>query len=263
MVLLKFKAHLWAPAVAATAIFMVFSVTPAAIADHHQMAIHAAIENANRDPANVARDPDRKAAEVVEFFAVKPGDVVLDLFSGGGYFSEVYSGLVGKDGRVYAHHRAGERFEKNKEKLAAHYAKFGNISLLVSADGTFDLPDDSVDLVMLSLIIHHLHYSEDTPDVLPEASKALYAEIQRVLKPGGTFALIEHAAPKGASRKDSNDWHRIPPEMAIADLTSVGFKYVGSADIHNNPEDAMNFAWGPAGMRGKTTRLVQKYTSPH
>jgi len=245
---------------AALALLLMIPLAPAAIA--HGDLVKEAVSNSNRNPDNVARDGERKAGEVLRFYGVKPGDRVLDLFSGGGYFAEVFSGVVGDGGKVFAHQRPGARFDRIKDKLTEHYKKFDNVELVVGPASKIDLPDDSVDFVMLSLLIHHLHYSADTPNQLPDTSKAIFAEIQRVLKPGGTFAVIEHAAVKGASRKDSSEWHRIAPEMAIADLTSVGFQYVGSSDVHTNPDDKMMSAWGPAGMRGKTTRLVQKYTNP-
>ena len=248
--------------VAALALLLAAPTATMISADHHGDRVSQAVANSNRNPENMMRDSERKAGEVMRFYEVKAGDTVLDLFSGRGYLTEVFSGVVGDKGKVYAHQRAGVRFDRIKDKLTEHYKKFDNIELMVSADGTLDLPDDSVDMVMLSLILHHMHFSPDAPDQLPERSKALFAEIQRVLKPGGTFGVIEHAAAKGASRQDSNDWHRIDPEMAIADLTSVGFEFVGSSDMHTNPDDKMMSAWGPAGMRGKTTRLVQKYISP-
>jgi len=246
----------------ALALSLMVPFGPAVNADHHGDPVAAAVANSNRNPKNVARDVERKAGDVVRFYGVKPGDTVLDFFSGGGYFAEVFSGTVGAEGKVYAHQRPGARFDRIKEKLTEHYTKFPNIELMVGPAGKIDLPDNSVDVVMLSLMIHHLHFSADTPDELPARSRAIFAEVKRVLKPGGTFGVIEHAAIEGASRKDSSDWHRIAPEMAIADITSAGFEYAGSSDIHTNPDDDMMSPWGPAGLRGKTTRLVQKFTKP-
>ena len=227
--------------------------------------IQTAVTNEYRLPANIARDSERKGGEVISFFGVEPGMTVVDLAASRGYFTEILSGTVGNEGKIYAQYRGGERFETQKEQLAAHYNQFGNIDLIVSdpaAGLTLDLPDNSVDMVLLSLLIHHLHYDAENPDSLPERSKAIFKEIQRVLKPGGTFALIEHAAIAGASRKTSNDWHRIDPAMAKADLTSVGFVFDEESDIHTYPEDNKQNVWYETGLRGKTNRLVHRYKSP-
>ena len=221
--------------------------TVPAWADDIPANIAGAVANEMRSPDNVARDAERKPAEVLAFFDVKPGQTALDLFASGGYFTEVLSGAVGPKGKVYAYYRPGQRYDDSKDKLAAQYAGFGNIAMISGTQDLLDVADNSVDVVMLSLILHHLHYDAATPDVLPEASKKLFAEIRRVLK---------------ASRKQSADWHRIDPAMAIADLTSVGFEYIGSSDVHTHPEDDEQNTWFDVGLKGKTTRLVQAYRSP-
>lgn len=227
--------------------------------------IASAIENPNRSEENRARDGDRKPAEVLAFFGVKEGMTVVDIASGGGYFSEILSGAVGPDGDVRAQNRAGPRMDdKQKAALAAQYAKFGNIALDVTEPGQ-PLPyaDNSVDMVLLSLIIHHLHYDEASGDAMPESSAAVYADFKRILKPGGTFAIIEHKAPDGTSRAQSAGWHRISEDVMKADVTSAGFEFASANDvIHNNPDDDERNTWFETGLRGKTTRLVHIYRKP-
>jgi predicted methyltransferase len=46
----------------------------------------AAVANPSRSEADRTRDASRKPAEVLEFFGIRPGASVLDMFSGGGYY---------------------------------------------------------------------------------------------------------------------------------------------------------------------------------
>lgn len=226
-------------------------------------AIEAAVANELRTPENVARDADRKPAEVVAFFEIEPGETVLDLFAGGGYFTEMISGVVGPEGVVYAHQTANERFEENRAALEAQFAPFGNIVLLPTASGEpFALEDGSVDTVIFVNILHHFHYDEATPDERPERATALYSEVMRVLKPGGVFGVVEHEAVAGASRQQTAEWHRITRDQAVADITGAGFILEAEADIHRNPDDDMANAWFDAGLRGKTNRIVHRYVKP-
>jgi predicted methyltransferase len=226
--------------------------------------ISGAIENTNRAEANQERDGSRKPAKVLDFISLQSGDVVLDYGSGGGYWAELFSSIAGDDGKIYAHQGAGERFDSRKEALTEQFAPFGNIELLPLASGApFPLADDSVDTVMLSYIYHHLHYAEDSGEVFPEKSAALLTEFSRVLKPGGTFIVIEHAAVDGSSRAESAGWHRTPPATAKADATGVGFEFVGDApDIFLNPDDDLKNIWFETGLSGKTTTFIQKYRKP-
>lgn len=226
--------------------------------------IKSAIDNPNRSEENRARDEDRKPGKVLSFFGVEEGMSVVDIASGGGYFTEIISGVVGPDGKVSAQNRASDQFEERRAALEAQFAPFGNITIDTSTPGS-PLPyaDDSVDMVLLSLIIHHLHYAEEEGEAMPERSAQIYAEFRRILKPGGVFAVIEHKAPDGTSRADSAGWHRISEDVMIADVTSAGFTLDGSNDnIHNNPDDDLQNTWFETGLRGKTTRLVHRYKSP-
>ena len=56
-----------------------------------------------RSEADRISDPDRKPKEVLEFLDIQPGMRVLDLFSGGGYYTEILSRVVGENGSVVAH----------------------------------------------------------------------------------------------------------------------------------------------------------------
>ena len=223
------------------------------------------IENSNRAEANREKDEARRPAEVLAFISLGSGDVVLDFGSGGGYWAELLSSVAGDDGKIYAHHRPGERFESRKEALTAQFARFGNIELLLLDSGApLPLEDHSVDVVMLSYIYHHLHYAEDSGEVLPANSAALLSEFLRVLNPGGTFVVIEHVAIDGSTRAESAGWHRTPPDIAKADITGVGFEFADEApDLFKNPDDDLMNVWYETGLTGKTTTFVHKYRKPN
>ena len=57
--------------------------------------IAAAVANPNRPRKDTDRDAARKPVEVLAFAGVKPGEQVLELIPGGGYFTRVLSGAVG------------------------------------------------------------------------------------------------------------------------------------------------------------------------
>ena len=223
-----------------------------------------AIANEHRAEANRERDGDRKPDQVLAFIGVGSGDVVLDYGSGGGYWAELFASQAGSGGKVYAQQRAGERFDERKDALMEQFAPFGNIELLPMNPGdAFPLADNSVDSVMLSYIYHHLHYTEDSGESFPASSAALFGEFFRVLKPGGTFIIIEHQAVEGSNRADSAAWHRSPAAVAKSDAGSVGFEFAGDApQIFNNPDDDQMNKWGDIGLRGNTTSFVHKYRKP-
>jgi len=245
-----------------TLIIAIAGIASPAIAGEIPDYIAAAVANPLRSEDNRARDGDRKPAEVLTFFGVKPGMTVVDIGASGGYFTEILAGVVGPEGVVHAHYRPGEQFDQNRPQIEAQYAPFGNIIIDPVASGSpLPFEENSVDMILLSLLIHHFHYAEESGENMPPSAADTYAEFLRVLKPGGLFAVIEHKAIDGSSRKDSASWHRIPKDILQADVTSAGFVFDGEDEtIHNHPDDPMNSTWFD--MRGKTTRLVQRYRKP-
>ena len=233
-----------------------------ASAEHHE-AFDSAIGNPNRAEANTKRDGARKPDQVLGFIGLQAGDVVLDYGAGGGYWTELFSVVVGDGGKAYAHRHSGESFAKAKDGLTAQFSPFGNIELMPVARGAaLPLGDGTVDTILVSYLYHHMHYVDESGEMFPDSSKELFGEFRRVLKPGGTVIIIEHAAIDGSGRAESGGWHRTPPEMAKADIASVGFEFVDDApEIFHNPDDDRKNVWFKAGLQGKTTTFVHKYRS--
>jgi len=238
-------------------------------ANHHKgaegqdMSIYAhAVASEHRSYQEEERDHGRKPAEILAFYGVKPGMTVLDLASGSGYYTVMLADIVGADGKVYAQ-QSPRATNERIAGLNERYGPLGNVELLqVEMDAT-GLPDNSVDRVFLFLLHHHMHYTAESGEVTPEESKATYAEIRRILKPGGIFGLIEHEAAMGMSRHDSNSYHRSTAVHAIEDLTAAGFELVGTSDVLANADDPMNCMWRKC-LEGRdvSQRYVHAYRSP-
>ena len=86
---------------AATALFGITAATTFA-ADAVPAHVKAAVDDAARPEADRARDANRKPAEIVAWAGLKPGDKVADMLPGGGYFTRIFSKVVGPKGVVYA-----------------------------------------------------------------------------------------------------------------------------------------------------------------
>src|SRR5438132_1705311 len=65
-------------------------------------AVSAAVADSGRPQADKDKDSGRKPAESVAFAGIKKGDKVADLLAGGGYFTRIFSKVVGDSGMVYA-----------------------------------------------------------------------------------------------------------------------------------------------------------------
>ena len=115
----------------------------------------AAIENPARPDADRGRDAGRQPAAVLEFFQIAPGMEVLDLFSGGGYYTEILAAVVGDDGRVVAHANDAILNFSGDEFAARHAEnRLSNVDVLMAQNNELELQTDRFDAIMIVLSYH-------------------------------------------------------------------------------------------------------------
>src|SRR6202167_1966837 len=65
-------------------------------------ALAAAVADSSRPDSDTTRDADRKPEQTLAFSGIKPGDQVADYVADAGYFTRLFSSVVGSTGHVYA-----------------------------------------------------------------------------------------------------------------------------------------------------------------
>lgn len=240
---------------------LAFSITDAQAAGIPK-AITAAVDDSARPEADKKADVDRKPAESVAFAGVKPGEKVVDLLPGRGYFTRIFSVVVGPKGHVYAvpPPRRPNAPEGSPDPAAASQeiaadAHYKNVSVIVARVNELKLPEP-VDVVWTSRNYHDLHN-------IPNADvAAIDKTIFDALKPGGTFIVLDHAAEKGSGFRDTSTLHRVDPEAVKKEVEGAGFKFAGQSEVLRNPEDPHTAKVFDATVQGKTDQFILKFTKP-
>jgi predicted methyltransferase len=226
--------------------------------------VHAdAVANEARPEADRGRDAGRKPAEVLEFFGIAPGMTVLDMFSGGGYYTEMLSYTVGENGRVIAQSNeaylqfVGDEFEKRYLG-----GRLTNVQVLMAENNELELEADSLDAVMLVLSFHDLFYAAPDDGWPAIDVPAFLAELHSGLRTGGIVGIIDHYAADGAPSDTGGTTHRIDPAIVVAAMTAAGFELGGQSDMLRNPEDDYEKIVFDPELRGKTDRFVMRFRKP-
>jgi predicted methyltransferase len=222
-------------------------------------AVTAAVDDAARPQADKDRDAVRKPAETVAFAGIKPGQKVVELMPAGGYYTRILSVLVGPKGHVYAV-SPPKRPDSNRDMGAAVQAlaadpHYSNVTAISSAFTSISVPEP-VDVVWTSDNYHDFH-NGPTADIA-----AFNKEMLSLLKPGGTYLIVDHAAAAGAGTSATQKLHRIDPAQVKEEVTAAGFKFDKQGDFLHNPDDPHTAPIFDPSIRGKTDQLVMKFTKP-
>jgi ubiquinone/menaquinone biosynthesis C-methylase UbiE len=152
----------------------------------------------------------------------RPGDRVLDVGCGSGYFTRVMAKAVAPDGTAQGVDPSDEAIAQAKS-----LTRLANCTFSAGVAQALDAPDGSFDVVVSSLTIHHL----------PEALRPrAIAEMSRVLRPGGSVLIADSRPP--ATRIGRRLMSRHSPAMATNPidliepmLRGAGFEQLRSGDL--------------------------------
>lgn len=171
-------------------------------------------------------NPERRASMPPEATLVKagikPGDVVLDIGCGMGYFAVPASQMVGPKGMVYALDISGVMLAELRSKTAS--TGVFNIHTVQSTHGALNIPEAAYTLALLVNVLHEV-----------EDKKAFLAQVAAALKPGVKLSVIEWRkleTPDGPPLKD-----RISEDEMQVLLKKAGFTEPEALDL--NPGQVM------------------------
>jgi predicted methyltransferase len=228
----------------------------------------ALLADEQRPGADAKRDEARKPAKVMHFSEISKGDHVLDLFSGGGWYSELFSMAVGDNGKVYAQNDSVIwRFAEKSINKRTEHNRLSNVTRLDKIEIIdMSMKDKSIDLVFTALNYHDLFFTHSVRDgkVTKVRDKAIdhkqaLANIKRVMKDDGIFVIIDHVGIAGSGFNAPNDTHRIDPDIVKYQMKEAGFSLIEEAFYLRNPEDDLSTNVFAKGVRGKTDRFVYKF----
>lgn len=221
--------------------------------------ITAALADPARPQAQRDRDAARKPAELLVLAEVKPGDKVGDFIIGGGYFTRIFAGAVGPNGKVFAY-QPKEFIDFNAQygtDLDTVAGAYPNVVPLRNSLGAVSFPEP-LDVLFTAQNYHDFHLGFMPAPAIAAANKAMFDS----LKPGGVLIVIDHYAADGSGTRDSNSLHRIDIEVVKKEITAAGFVLEGQSDILRNPADDRTVNVFREPVRGKTDQFVLKFRKP-
>ncbi len=234
----------------------------------------------HRSSENMARDVYRHPQQTLEFFSVEPNMTVVEIWPGGGWYSEILAPYLRDKGRLYAAHFSADSkvayFTKSLksfiEKTAAQPEIYGKIILTeLNPPAKVEIaPAGSADRVLTFRNVHNWMKS-GTAD-------AVFTAMYAVLKQGGMLGVVEHRAIAGREQDPQAKSGYVTEDYVIKLAEKAGFILLLKSEINANPKDTTEHPVGvwtlPPSLRlkddnntkylaiGESDRMTLKFVKP-
>lgn len=228
-------------------VVIAFSMPAHALEDKEALStLQQAINGKHRSADNKLRDQYRHPQQTLAFFDVKEEMVVVEVWPGKGWYTEILAPYLREKGKLYAAHFSPDNEETYfKDSLRAYlgmlhkhpklYDKVA-VTVLQPPKELEIAPVGSADRVLTFRNVHNWMKSDQ--------ASAVFSAMFRALKPGGILGIVEHRAsaikpqdPKALSGYVTEDY-------IISLARKAGFEFLAKLEINANPKDAKNYPEG-------------------
>ncbi|MEL7108438.1 MAG: hypothetical protein AAGJ68_09195 [Pseudomonadota bacterium] len=223
---------------------------PVEVVDAGSMTLAEAVAGDWRSDDEKARDVWRNPAETLEFFEIAPSDTVVEIWPGGGWYTNVIAPYLASDGGTLiaavwdVNIFEGERLERIEQRIADYKAVyeadadlFGTLEYSAFSAQSGPLAEaGSVDAVLTFRNVHNWMGGDYSPKFFTDAYAAL--------KPGGTLGVVEHRLPSSTEQDPRAASGYVHEDFVKAMAASAGFEFVAASEINANPADSADHPFG-------------------
>jgi predicted methyltransferase len=246
-------------------------------------ALTDAVSDANRPNEEKVRDEYRHPQQTLRFFGVQADMTVVEVWPGGGWYSNILAPLLKDNGQYYAAHflindGTSDYFKKSQAAFAqkvANVQSFNKVKLtgFDPSDDSDIAPAGSSDAVLTFRNIHNWYMRQGE-----EGVEKAFATFFKALKKGGVLGVVEHRLPETMADDMQLKAGYMKQSFVIAKAEKAGFTLVASSEINANPLDNAMHPKGvwtlPPSMRlgeedmakylaiGESDRMTLKFVKP-
>ncbi len=210
--------------------------------------IEQAMLGAHRSAENLARNRYRHPLGTLTFFGLQDGMTVLEIWPGAGWYTEVLAPVVRNHGQyLVASYDMGVtkqpeyRFGLHRqllEKFAANPEIYEQVAVIPFS------PPDSASLGAAASVDLILTFRNTHGWISDGVAKQVFAEMARVLKPGGVLGVVQHRADKGSDPQATAKNGYVSEDAVIALARAAGLYLEARSEVNANPADSKDYAAG-------------------
>ena len=229
-------------------IMLLFSSVAMAGSATFEERVAMGMQGEHRSEANEARNEYRHPVETLEFFGIEDGMTVLEIWPGGGWYTEVLAPAMRDHGKLIiatwdpdVEGQPSYRYElpkKMKETFANNPEVYDQVMVeYFSPPGSPSLGEaGSIDAVVTFRNTHGWVSGGSAQDI--------FTEFARVLKPGGILGVVQHRADEGTDSAVTAKQGYVS-EATVKELAAnAGLVFEAASEINANPQDSKDHPEG-------------------
>ena len=219
---------------------------PAPLAAADTAALRSAVTAATRSEANRARDVYRHPYETLAFFGVRPSDTVVEIWPGGGWYTEILAPYLASGGGtlyVAAPDWGRSGITKLRQANPAVYGSLRVADFPVFDGKAAEVPNGSADAVLTFRNVHNWRMGYRRPDKQDYSAEA-FRQIYAMLKPGGVLGIEDHRLPESADSERERNSGYIKTSTVVRLAEAAGFKLAAASEVNANPRDTADWPDG-------------------
>lgn len=208
-----------------------------------ERALDAAIAGEHRSDANRARDRYRNPKETLAFFGLRSDMTVVEIWPGGGWYTEILAPALKENGKLYAaQYSVNPPFGYQRRYFGSFLTKLGThpdvyrdvVITHFSVPYQLEIaPPGSADMVVTFRNVHNWFAEGYGANAASLGFQAMYD----ALKPGGILGIVDHRWPDPATEDPGAENGYISEERTIAHAEAAGFRLAGRSDVNRNLSD--------------------------
>lgn len=205
--------------------------------------LDAAIAGEHRSAENRARDRYRNPKETLAFFGFRPDMTVVEIWPGGGWYTEILAPALREEGKLYAaQYSPNPEFPYQRRYFGAFLTMLGSQPDIYREVTVTHLgfpyqlevaPRESADLVVTFRNVHNW-FGEGYG---PEDARLGFIAMFDALKPGGVLGIVDHRWPDPKTEDPHAANGYISEERTIEYAEAAGFEFAGRSDVNRNARD--------------------------
>lgn len=208
------------------------------MADDTMAELNKIVDGKHRTKGYMARDKYRHPVETLSFFGIKNDMTVVEIFPGGGWYTEILAPFLKDNGRYYAagndpdstrefSRKSAARFKQKMDSNSAYRKVITTV--LAPPDKTEIAPAGSADMVLTFRNIHNWMKAGVDADI--------FSAMYKALKPGGILGVVEHRGNPDVKQDPEARSGYVNQAYAIKLAEKAGFEFIASAEINANSKD--------------------------